>query len=244
MLGHVDDIAVAVWQHVVLVSVSVTLAFAISLVVGIWASRRRALYPPVMAVTALLYTIPSLALFALLIPLVGLGRTPAIIGLVAYSLLILVRNVSTGLREVPADVTEAALGMGFGPWQLLVRIELPLAWPVIIAGLRIATVTVIEIATIAAYINGGGLGTLIFSGIQQAFPAKIVAGAVLASLMAVLADRSFARLERHLGSSNQSTGSRSIGSRALGSSRRSTGEPVDFMNAPGESRGGMTRTVR
>jgi osmoprotectant transport system permease protein len=208
MLGHVDDIALAVWQHVVLVSVSVATAFAISLVVGIWASRHPGVYPPVMAGTALLYTIPSLALFALLIPIVGLGRTPAIIGLVAYSLLILVRNVSTGLREVPADVIEAARGMGFGPWQLLWRIELPLAWPVIIAGLRIATVTVVEIATIAAYINGGGLGTLIFSGIQQAFPAKIVAGAVLASLMAVLADLGFARLERRLGSPRSGTGSR------------------------------------
>jgi len=197
-LGYVDDIALAAWQHVVLVAVSVGIAFAVSLAVGIWASRQPALYPPVMAVTALLYTIPSLALFALLIPLVGLGRTPAIIGLVAYSLLILVRNTATGLREVPADVTEAARGMGFGPWQLLVRVELPLALPVIIAGVRIATVTVVEIATIAAYINGGGLGTLIFSGIQQAFPAKIVTGAVLASLMAVLADVGLAWLERRL----------------------------------------------
>jgi osmoprotectant transport system permease protein len=212
MLGHVDDIALAAWQHVVLVSVSVATAFAISLVVGIWASRNPAIYPPVMAGTALLYTIPSLALFALLIPVVGLGRTPAIIGLVAYSLLILVRNVSTGLREVPADVVEAARGMGFGPWQMLWRIELPLAWPVIIAGLRIATVTVVEIATIAAYINGGGLGTLIFSGIQQAFPAKIVTGAVLASLMAVLADLGFARLERRLGSPRSGIGSRAASS--------------------------------
>jgi osmoprotectant transport system permease protein len=196
--GHAGDIGIAVWQHLVLVAVSLAIAFAISLVVGIWASHRPWLYPPVMGVTALLYTIPSLALFALLIPVVGLGRVPAIIGLVAYSLLILIRNVATGIREVPADVIDAARGMGFGDSELLLRIELPLAMPLIIAGLRVAAVTVIEIATIAAYINAGGLGRLIFDGIQQAFPAKILTGAALASAMAVLADVGFAGLERRL----------------------------------------------
>jgi osmoprotectant transport system permease protein len=182
----------------VLVLVSVPIALAISLVLGVWASRRPRVYEPVMAITALLYTVPSLALFALLIPLVGLGRTPAIVGLVVYSLVILVRNVATGLREVPADVVEAARGMGFGSLAMLLRIELPLAMPVIVAGIRIATVTVIGIATIAAYVNAGGLGTLIFSGIQQAFPAKIATGAVLSSLMAVAADVGLTRLERGL----------------------------------------------
>ena len=188
----------AFWQHVILVVVSVAIALAISLAAGIWASRRPRVYAPIMAVTALLYTVPSLALFALLIPLVGLGRTPAIIGLVSYSLLILIRNIATGIREVPADIVEAARGMGFAPWQVLVRIELPLALPVIVAGVRIATVTVIGIATIAAYINAGGLGRLIFDGIQQAFPEKIVVGGLLASLMAIVADVGFTRLERRL----------------------------------------------
>lgn len=197
-LTHLDDIGRATWEHAVLVSVSVAVAFLISFAVAIWASRQPRVYPPIMGITALLYTIPSLALFALLIPLVGLGRVPAIIGLVAYSLLILIRNIATGLREVPADVVEAALGMGMGPWQLLLTIELPLAMPVIIAGLRIATVTVIGIATIAAYINAGGLGTLIFTGIAQDFPAKIVVGAGLASAMAVGADAGLSRLERRL----------------------------------------------
>ncbi len=197
-LTHLDDIGRATWEHAILVSVSVSLAFLISFAVAIWASRQPRVYPPIMGITALLYTIPSLALFALLIPLVGLGRVPAIIGLVAYSLLILIRNIATGLREVPADVVEAALGMGMSPWQLLLTIELPLAMPVIIAGLRIATVTVIGIATIAAYINAGGLGTLIFTGIAQDFPAKIVVGAGLASAMAVGADAGLSRLERRL----------------------------------------------
>ena len=195
---NLDDIARAAWEHVVLVGVSVTIAFAISLVLGVWVSRRPRAYAVVMAGTALLYTIPSLALFALLIPVVGLGRTPAIVGLVAYSLLILIRNIATGIREVPADVLEAARGMGLGPRQLLLRIELPLAMPVIVAGLRIATVTVIGIATIAAYVNAGGLGRLIFSGIQQTFAAKIVVGGVLTSAMAIAVDVALTRAERTL----------------------------------------------
>jgi osmoprotectant transport system permease protein len=197
-LRNADDIARAAWEHFVLVAVSVTIAFAISLVLGVWISRRPRAYAVVMAGTALLYTVPSLALFALLIPVVGLGRTPAIVGLVAYSLLILVRNIATGIREVPADVVEAARGMGLAPRQVLLRIELPLAMPVIVAGLRIATVTVIGIATIAAYVNAGGLGRLIFSGIQQTFAAKIVAGGLLTSAMAIAVDAALTRAERAL----------------------------------------------
>jgi osmoprotectant transport system permease protein len=198
LAGHLDDVFRAAWEHLVLVTVSIAIAFAISLAVGIAASRRPRLYAAVLAVGAGLYTVPSLALFALLIPFLGLGRTAAVVALVAYSLLVLVRNVTTGLREVPADVVEAARGMGLGPWQLLLRIELPLALPVIVAGLRIATVAVIGIATIAAYINAGGLGTLIFDGIQQAHTAKIVTGAAGASAMAVGADAGLTALERRL----------------------------------------------
>lgn len=198
VIRHADDIAGAAWEHVVLVAVSVAIAFAISLAVGVWISRRPRAYAVVMGGTALLYTIPSLALFALLIPVVGLGRTPAIIGLVAYSLLILIRNIATGLREVPADVLEAARGMGFGRWQLLTRVELPLAMPVIVAGLRIATVTVIGIATIAAYINAGGLGALIFSGIQQQFATKIIVGGIGTAAMAIGVDVALTRVERRL----------------------------------------------
>ena len=181
-----------------LVTTSVAIAFAISIVLGVAISRRPRAYAAVMAGTALLYTIPSLALFALLIPIVGLGRTPAIIGLVSYSLLILIRNIATGIREVPADVVDAARGKGLGPWRLLTRIELPLAMPVIVAGLRIATVTVIGIATVAAYINAGGLGRLIFSGIQQTFAAKILVGGVLTSAMAIAVDLALSGVERRL----------------------------------------------
>jgi osmoprotectant transport system permease protein len=193
-----DNIALALWEHVVLVGISITIAFAISLLLGIWASRRPRVYAAVVGVAALLYTIPSLALFAMLIPLLGLGTKPAITGLVAYSILILVRNIATGLREVPAEIVDAATGMGFGRAQRLLRIELPLALPVIVAGLRIAIVTQIGVATIAAYINAGGLGALIFAGINQRFPEKILVGAAVASLLAIAADRTLAHFERRL----------------------------------------------
>lgn len=195
---NLDNIALALWEHVVLVGISIAIALAISLALGIWASRRPRVYAVVVGIAALLYTIPSLALFAMLIPLLGLGTKPAITGLVAYSILILVRNIATGLREVPAEVVDAATGMGFGRAQRLLRIELPLALPVIVAGLRIAIVTQIGIATIAAYINAGGLGALIFAGINQRFPEKIIVGAAVASLLAIAADRGLAWFERRL----------------------------------------------
>jgi osmoprotectant transport system permease protein len=197
-LRHLDDVGEALWQHIVLVGISIAIALAISLVVGVWTSRRPRAYAAVVGFTALLYTIPSLALFAILIPLLGLGAVPAIVGLVAYSLLILIRNVATGLREVPAEIVDAATGMGLNTRQRLLRIELPLALPVIIAGLRIAIVTQIGIATIAAYINAGGLGSLIFAGINQRHTEKILVGAVLASLLAITVDVSLAYLERRL----------------------------------------------
>ena len=151
-----------------------------------------------MAITGMLYTVPALALFALLIPIMGLGTAPAITALVLYSLLILVRNIATGIRELPAELIEAADGMGYGPWRRLVKIELPLARPVIVAGIRITAVTQISVATIAAYISAGGLGDIIFQGITQDFGEKIVAGAVTTSLLAIAADETLRRLEQRL----------------------------------------------
>lgn len=195
---HLPEIGEAALQHLVLVVVSVAIAFAISLVLGIWSARRPRLYAAVMAVSGTLFVIPSLALFALLIPVLGLGAKPAIVGLVSYCLIALIRNVALGIRSVPPAVLDAAIGMGYGPWARLWRIELPLALPLIISGVRIATVTVIGIATVAAYINAGGLGTIIFAGIDQRFPEKILTGALLASAMSVAADLLLSRLERRL----------------------------------------------
>ncbi len=198
LVRNYDLVLTAMWEHIVLTVVSVSIALVISLAVGIWATRRPAVYRTALAITGVIYTIPSLALFAVLIPIVGLGRVPAIIGLVGYSLLALIRNIVTGIQGVPREVVDAALGMGLTRRQILFRIELPLALPVIVAGVRVVTVSVIGIGTVAAYINAGGLGALIFSGIAQTNGAKIAAGAIVASVLAVCADWSLQRLQRRL----------------------------------------------
>jgi osmoprotectant transport system permease protein len=146
----------------------------------------------------LLYTIPSLALFAFLVPVVGIGNTPAIIGLVAYALTMLIRNTVVGLESVPAAVREAATGMGLTRRQTLLRVELPLAIPAIMAGVRLATVSTVGIATIAVFVGGGGLGELILTdGIQrQLFLTPIVVGTVVATLLAITLDLLLVGLER------------------------------------------------
>ncbi len=195
-----EDIVPAIQGHIFLSAVSIAIALAISLPVGILAARYRKVYPPVTFVTGILYSIPSLALFSILISVPGIviGPTPVIIALVAYSLLILIRNVVAGIDSVPAETIDAARGMGLTQRQILFGVELPLALPVIVAGIRIATVTIIGIATIGAYISGGGLGKLIFDGINRNFPTMIIAGAVLATLLAIFADLLLLALERYL----------------------------------------------
>ena len=195
-----DEIIPAVIGHVYLSFVSVAIALAISLPSGVLVSRYRKAYPPVTFVTGLLFSIPSLAAFALLVsvPGIGLGPRAVIIALVAYSLLVLIRNVVAGMDSVPDETKDAARGMGFTARQILFKVELPLALPVIVAGVRIATVTIIGIATIGAYISGGGLGELIFTGISRNFPTRVIVGAVLATLLAVIADLLLLALQRYL----------------------------------------------
>lgn len=195
-----DEILPALWGHVVLSFVSVGIALLISLPTGILVARYRKAYPPVTFFTGILFSIPSLAFFAILVavPGIGIGRTPAIIALVAYSLLVLIRNVVAGIDSVPAETIDAARGMGLTDRQILFGVELPLALPVIVAGIRIATVTIIGIAAIAAYISAGGLGSLIFRGISQNFPTRIIVGAALTTLLAVAADFLLLRTERAL----------------------------------------------
>jgi len=197
-LRNWDQVAVALYQHVAIASTALVIAFAIALPVGIWAARDARVYAVALAAAGFLYTIPTLAFLALLIPLAGLGRTNAIIAMVAFALLVLIRNVATGLREVPADVVDAARGMGMSARQRLTRIELPLALPVIVAGLRIAAVTVISVSVVAAYVNAGGLGTLIFSGIATDHAPKIWAGALTACALAIAVDTAFACAEKRL----------------------------------------------
>jgi osmoprotectant transport system permease protein len=193
-----DQVLVALGEHLVISLTALAIASALSLVAGIWAARNDRVFTWAIGISGFLYTIPTLAFLALLIPVVGLGKTNAIICMVAFSLMILIRNVATGIREVPREVVEAAQGMGMSPAEILRKIELPLALPVIVAGLRIATVTVISVAVVAAYVNAGGLGTLIFSGISNDHAPKIWVGALTACALAVAADLCLARLERGL----------------------------------------------
>jgi osmoprotectant transport system permease protein len=195
-----DEIIPALIGHIYLSFTSVAIALVISLPTGVLVSRYRKLYPPVTFLTGLLFSIPSLAAFALLVsvPGIGLGPRAVIIALVAYSLLVLIRNVVAGMDSVPEETKDAARGMGLTSRQILFRVELPLALPIIVAGIRIATVTIIGIATIGAYISGGGLGELIFTGISRNFPTRVIVGAVLATLLAILADLLLLAVERYL----------------------------------------------
>ena len=195
-----EDIVPAVQGHIFLSFVSVAVALAISLPTGVLVARYRKAYAPVTFFTGFLFTIPSLAFFALLaaIPSIGVGPRPVIIALVAYSLLILIRNTVAGIDSVPEETKDAARGMGLTNRQILWGVELPLALPVIVAGIRITTVTVIGIATIGAYIDGGGLGVLIFDGLERDFPTEIIVGGGMAMLLAILADLLLLAVERYL----------------------------------------------
>jgi len=179
----------ALRQHIVLTLIAVSIGFAISTALALVAYRRNWLERPVLVITSILYTIPSLALFELLEPSFGLSRTTAEIALVSYTLLILFRNTLTGLREVPAEVRDAAAGMGMSPMQSLLRVELPLAAPAIIAGLRIAAVTVISLATVAALIDDAGLGVPILTAISNnVFKTELIVAGAMAVGLALAAD--------------------------------------------------------
>ena len=193
---HTGDIAAATRQHVELTLIAVALGLAISFPLALAARRWRRWQTPVLGSTGMLYTIPSLALFALLVPWTGLSRTTSEIGLVGYTLLILVRNILAGLDAVPDDVREAAQGMGFTRRRQLLRIELPLAVPSIMAGVRIATVTTIGLVTVTAVIGQGGLGQLILEGLIRDFRTPLVVGSVLSVALAVAADLGLAGVER------------------------------------------------
>jgi osmoprotectant transport system permease protein len=195
---HTDDIVALTVEHVQITMVSVLIAVAIAVPVGVAVRGRRAPFAAASGIADVLYTIPSLALFAFLVPLTGIGNTPAVIGLVAYALTMLIRNTVVGLESVPASVSEAATGMGLTRHQALLRVELPLAIPAIMAGVRLATVSTVGIATIAVFVGGGGLGELIWTdGIQrQLFLTPIVVGTVCATALALVLDLLLVGAER------------------------------------------------
>jgi osmoprotectant transport system permease protein len=173
-------------EHLVLVGASIAAGFAIAFAMALLAHRFRWLATPLLAVTGVLYTVPSIAFFFLLLPITGLGRTTAIIALTAFTLQILFRNIVTGLNNVPADVKDSGRGMGLTRRQLLWRAELPLALPEIFAGLRIATVSTVALATLAVFANGGGLGVPIYEQID--FKTNIIVAGGLCVLIAIAFD--------------------------------------------------------
>jgi osmoprotectant transport system permease protein len=184
-------------QHAELVVISVVAGFAIAFALALMAHRRRWLQPPLLALTGVIYTVPSLAFFFLLLPVVGLGRDAVIIALSAYTLQIIYRNALTGLANVPSATKDAARGMGMTDRQILWRVELPLAVPEIVAGLRIATVSTVAIATLAVFANGGGLGRPIYTGAGLTFKTNIIIAGGIAMLMAFAFDLALLAIQRY-----------------------------------------------
>ncbi len=193
---HTDDIVDRTIEHLQLTGTSVAIGFVIAMAMAIVSLRWRATYAPLAAVAGGLYSIPSLALFGVLVPITGLGFRTAQIALVSYTLLILLRNIVAGIDSVPSNVTEAADGMGYEPWRRFLTVDLRLATPTIIGGLRVATVTVIGLVTVAALVGSGGYGAFIDDGLSRQFSTPIVVGATLSIVMAIAFDVAFALLQR------------------------------------------------
>ncbi len=200
VVNHLDDIWDRTVQHVMLTAIAITVGIAISLALSIVALRFRWTYAPITWVTGILYTIPSLALFAFLVPITGLSVLTAEIGLVSYTLLILIRNMVAGIDGVPPATVESARGMGYTDRGLFFAVELPLALPVIIAGVRIASVTTIGLVTITSLIGQGGLGFFILRGLNLFYSpvgtTQIVVGTVVSVALAVAVDLALVGLER------------------------------------------------
>lgn len=195
--GRPDRVLVFLWGHLLITFVTMFFAIIISVSLGVFITRVRGFYDPVIKTAGVIYTIPSLALFGILIPIVGIGFRPAVVALVLYSLLAIIRNTAVGLDGVDAAIIESARGMGMTDRQILWRIELPLALPVIFAGIRIAVVSTISLAVLASYFGADSLGNLIFEGIATGGSRfdKVVAGAVGASVLAIAFDRLVGRAQ-------------------------------------------------
>jgi osmoprotectant transport system permease protein len=188
---HLDDIAAATSEHLQLTGYAVVIGLAISLVLAVISLRWRRAYGPLVGFTNVLYSIPSLALFGIFVPITGFGFVTAEIALVSYTLLILLRNIVSGIDGVPPAVIEAADAMGYEPWRRFLTVELRLAAPTIVTGLRIATVTVIGLVTVAALIGSGGYGTFIRDGLSRSFSTPIIVGGALSIALALLFDLIF-----------------------------------------------------
>ncbi|HSI92685.1 MAG TPA: ABC transporter permease [Jiangellaceae bacterium] len=193
-----DRIVDALQEHLFITVTSLLVGFLVAFALALLARHWRALSGPVQGVSTVLYTIPSLALFALLFTVTGISATTVVIGLILYSLTILVRGIIVGLDSVPADVRESAVGMGYGPAKLLWRVELPLGIPAIFAALRVAAVSTVALTTVGFIVGHGGLGNLIFQGLRTNFKAEVLTAAVLCVVLALVADVILVGAERLL----------------------------------------------
>ena len=199
VINNVDMLARRIGEHVTVTVIAVTVGLVFSFALALLVRRFPPIYGPILAISSILYAIPSIALFVIFIPITGLSLLTAEIALVSYTLVILVRNIVTGLRGVPAEVIEAARGMGYSNTQRLWRVELPIAMPIIVAGVRIATVTTIGLVTIATLIGMGGLGYLIVNiGVRQRFPTATITGIVIVVLLSTVVDLGLQAFQRRL----------------------------------------------
>ncbi|WP_418958377.1 ABC transporter permease [Streptomyces tritici] len=192
------ELTEATLQHVGITAASVLLGLLVAFPLALLVRARPRLAAPVLGLTTLLYTVPSLAMFSLLLPFFGLSASLVVTGLVLYSLTILVRNILAGLEAVPAGTREAARGMGYGPGRLLWEVELPLALPSVMAGVRMATVSTIALTTVGSIVGRGGLGNLIEDALPTFFKAQVLAASVLCVLLAVAADLTLLGVQRLL----------------------------------------------
>ena len=199
VIENIDRYVQPTLEHLLLVTVSVAAGFAIAFAMAVASHRARWLVPPFIGVTGVLYTIPSLAFFFLLLPITGRGNLTAIVALTAYTLQIIYRNIVAGLANVPTDAKDAGRGMGMSDRQLLWQVEMPLALPEIIAGLRIATVTTVALATLAVFAGAGGLGPEIVAGSNITFRTGVVVVFVILVAMALAIDLLLLAVQRWLG---------------------------------------------
>lgn len=196
--AHGNELIVKTWEHLYISLAAILLGIVVAVPLGVLFSRMPKVADKLISFVGILQTIPSLAILAFFIPLIGVGKFPAIIALFFYSLLPILRNTYIGVRDVDGSVKEAGKGMGMSGWQSIYKIELPLALPVIMAGVRLSTVYLIGWATLAAFIGGGGLGDFIFDGLNLYQPSLIIAGTVPATILALIADQLLALIENRL----------------------------------------------
>lgn len=201
IMDNFNQVMYLTWEHIWIVGLALLIATPIGVALGVLITRHEQFASRVLNGANILMTIPSLALFGLMLPILaivnmGLGKVPAVIALVLYSQLPIIRNTYTAIKNVPPSLVDAGMGMGMSKWKLLREVEIPLAMPLIIAGLRTAAVMNIGVAAIATYIGAGGLGVYIQQGMARVYPEMIISGAILVSLLAIIVDGGMALLER------------------------------------------------